>query len=127
MTTEPEYLSAAEPLVLIGVGGFAGAVLRHLVSAAIPSSFPWGTLLVNVGGAFLLSVLLYEAHVANALSAETRLVVGVGFCSSLTTYSTFAVETTQLTPGLAAANVGANYALAIGGVLLGRVVARWAS
>lgn len=127
MPTKTEHLSRAAPLVLIAVGGFAGAVLRHLVSAGLPAAFPWGTLVVNVGGTFLLSILLYEAHLANVVSAETRLVVGVGFCSSFTTYSTFALETTQLSPELAAANVGANYALGIGAVLLGQVVARWAS
>ena len=120
-------LSRIEPLALIAVGGFAGAVLRHLVSVALPASFPWGTLAVNVGGAFLLSVLLYEAHLADALSAETRLVVGTGFCSSFTTYSTFAVETTALSPELAVANVAANYALGMGAVVAGQLAARWAS
>mgnify|MGYP006281434297 CR=1 len=117
----------AKPYVLIATGGFLGAVLRHAVAVAFPAAFPWGTLLANVSGTFLLGLLLYERHIADRLSAETRLVAGTGFCSSFTTYSTFAVETTQLSPELAALNVGANYALGFLAVLLGQVVARWVS
>jgi CrcB protein len=115
------------PLALIATGGFLGAVLRHGVAVALPAAFPWGTLVANVGGTFLLGFLLYERHLADRLSAETRLLAGTGFCSSFTTYSTFAVETTQLSPELAALNVGANYALGALAVLLGRLVARWVS
>ena len=115
------------PLLLVGVGGFAGAVLRHVLAVQVPGDLPWGTLAANVLGAFLLGVLLYEAHLRNLLSAETRLLVGTGFCSSLTTYSTFALETTQLDPALATANVAGTYALGFGAVLLGQAVARWLS
>jgi len=113
------------PLLLVGAGGFAGAVLRHVLAVQVPGDLPWGTLAANVLGAFLLGVLLYEAHLRDLLSAETRLLVGTGFCSSLTTYSTFALETTQLEPALAAANVAVTYALGFGAILLGQAVARW--
>jgi CrcB protein len=59
--------------------------------------------------------------------ASSGLCFGTGFCSSLTTDSTFAVETSQLAPGLAAANVGLNYTLGFAAVLLGRLTARWPS
>jgi CrcB protein len=118
-------LTRLEPLVLIAVGGFVGAVLRHAVALALPATpLPWGTLAANVVGSFALGVLLYEAHLADALSPETRLVLGTGFLSSFTTYSTFAVETAGLDPRLAVANVAANYALAFLAVLFGRFVAR---
>jgi CrcB protein len=113
--------------VLVAVGGFAGATLRHAVAVALPATFPWGTLGANVGGCFLLAVLLYERHLADRLSVETRLVFGTGFCSSFTTYSTFAAETAGLTPRLAAANVAANYTLGLLAVLCGGAVARWVS
>ncbi|RXK49979.1 fluoride efflux transporter FluC [Halorientalis pallida] len=114
-----------EPLVLIAVGGFVGAVLRHAVALALPATpLPWGTLAANVAGSFALGVLLYEAHLADALSPETRLVLGTGFLSSFTTYSTFAVETAGLDPQLLVANVAANYALGFAAVLAGRFVAR---
>ncbi|WP_136716620.1 fluoride efflux transporter FluC [Halorientalis salina] len=118
-------LERVEPLLLIAVGGFVGAALRHTLAVALPAAaFPWGTLAANVLGSFALGLLLYENRLAGALSAETRLVVGTGFLSSFTTYSTFAVETTTLAPPLAVANVAANYALGFAAVLCGRWVAR---
>lgn len=113
-----------EPLVLVALGGFAGATCRYLVDLAAPVGFPWGTLAVNVVGSFLLGVLLYESRLVGALSAETRLVVGTGFLSSFTTYSTFALETASLDPRLAVVNVAANYALGLLAVLAGRLLAR---
>jgi CrcB protein len=121
------FRERARPLALVATGGFLGAVLRHAVAVGLPTAFPLGTLVANVGGTFLLGLLLYERHIADRLSVETRLVAGTGFCSSFTTYSTFALETTQLSPGLAALNVGANYALGFLAVLLGQLVARWVS
>lgn len=123
--TATRALERLEPLALVGVGGFAGAALRHAVAATLPGGFPWGTLAVNVLGSFALGVLLYEARLVGALSADTRLVLGTGFLSSFTTYSTFAVQTAALSPPVAAANVGANYALGAAAVVAGRHVARW--
>ncbi|MFC4448886.1 CrcB family protein [Halorussus aquaticus] len=108
-----------EPLVLVGVGGFAGAVLRHAVAVALPGGFPWGTLAVNVVGSFALGVLLSESKLAGRISVETRLVLGNGFLSSFTTYSTFALQTTTLSPSWAVVNVGANYALGFAAVVAG--------
>jgi CrcB protein len=127
MVDRSHALARAVPLVLVAVGGFAGALSRHAVSVALAGSFPWGTLAANVAGSFALGVLLYERHLADALSAETRLAVGTGFLSSFTTYSTFALETVTLagTPALAVANVGGNYLLGFLAVIAGRQVARW--
>ena len=118
-------LERVEPLLLIAVGGFVGATLRHAVAVALPAGIlPWGTLAANVLGSFALGVLLYESHLAGVLSPETRLVVGTGFLSSFTTYSTFAVETAGLVPELAVANVVVNYVLGFTAILGGRWVAR---
>lgn len=118
-------LARARRVALIGGGGFAGALARHLVAVAAPVSFPWGTLAVNVLGSFCLGVLVYESVLAGRLTPGTRLVVGTGFLSSFTTYSTFALETASLSPGLAATNVVANYGLGLVAVLAGRRVAGW--
>jgi CrcB protein len=131
-----ERLRRLEPLLLIAAGGFVGAALRFAVAEALPAeALPWGTLAANVAGAFLLSILLYENRLVGSLSPETRLVVGTGFCSSFTTYSTFAVETAALAglpgiatgaggPLLAVTNVALNYVLGFAAIGLGQVVAR---
>jgi len=114
-------------LALIAAGGFVGAAGRHALALASPAVFPWGTLAANVLGTTLLAVLLYDRRLADRLDPETRLLLGTGFCSSFTTYSTFAAETATLAPELAAVNVLANYTLGFLGVLLGRGVARWST
>lgn len=125
-TDRPTHvLTRLEPFALIAVGGFTGAVLRHTVALVLPATLlPWGTLTANVAGSFALGILLYEARLADALSPETRLVLGTGFLSSFTTYSTFAVETARLDPQLLVANVAANYVFGFLAVLLGRFIAR---
>jgi CrcB protein len=120
-------LARFEPVLLVALGGFAGAISRYGVALALPETFPWGTLAVNVLGSFVLGVLLYERHLADALSAETRLVAGTGFLSSFTTYSTFALETVELAPRLAVANVAGTYTLGLVAVVCGRAVAGWLS
>jgi len=112
---------------LVAVGGFAGAVCRYAVAVALPAAFPWGTLAVNVAGAFLLGVVVYGTAGLRRLPEAARLVVATGFLSSFTTYSTFAAETAALSPALAAANVAANYALGFLAVVLARGVVLWRS
>ena len=111
-------------LALVAAGGFVGATARYGVGLALPTGFPWGTLTVNVAGSFALAVVLYEERLRGALGPETRLLVGTGFLSSFTTYSTFATETASLAPEMAILNVAANYGLGLLAVLAGRSVAR---
>lgn len=114
-------LDRLRPLALVGVGGFAGAVLRYGIGATLPGGFPWATLAVNVAGSLALGALVAEQRLVGRFDAEVRLLVGTGFLSSFTTYSTFAVETAGLSPTLAAANVGANYALGFAAAMAGRL------
>lgn len=116
----------AVALALVGVGGFAGTVLRHLFTVAMPTA-ALGTLLVNVLGSFGLGLVLSDSSLADHVSLRTRLILATGLLSSFTTYSTFALETTQFEPLWAAGYVGANYALAFQAVVLAQVLARWAS
>ncbi|KKC49186.1 MULTISPECIES: CrcB family protein [Paenibacillus] len=75
----------------IGIGGFAGAILRfvliELVRKRSSSGFPYGTLLVNLSGSFLIG-LLYGA------TSDSRLILllGTGFLGAYTTFSTFQYE-----------------------------------
>ncbi|MDZ7746470.1 MAG: CrcB family protein [Halobacteriales archaeon] len=119
----------SEPtLTFVAVGGALGAVCRWGVGVALAGpAFPIGTLVVNVVGAFLLGVLLYERRLRNAFSSRTRLVAGTGFLSSFTTYSTFAAESVALDPALVGLNLTANYAFGFIAVVAGRSVARWLS
>ena len=125
MPTRPS-LDRFGPLLLVAAGGFAGATARYGVGLAFPAAFPWGTLTVNVAGSFALGVVLYEARLLGALGSDVRLLLGTGFLSSFTTYSTFAAQTMALSPAMAVLNVTANYGLGLLAVLAGRsAVRRW--
>ena len=79
-------------LMLIGIGGFAGSVLRYVLSMAmlplyLRTGFPSGTLAVNVAGSLLIGVM------ASLLKQDAWYYLGaVGFCGGFTTFSTFSLE-----------------------------------
>ena len=75
-------------LLLVALGGAVGAALRFVVAHHLDSRVPWGTLLVNVAGSFLLGLWSGLALEGNAMA-----LLGVGFCGGFTTYSAFAVQT----------------------------------
>lgn len=84
-------------LLLVGLGGFFGSVLRYLVSGWVQGfapglTFPWGTLSVNLAGCFLLGIAAGWMEVRGMLAPETRLLVVVGFLGGFTTFSTFGLE-----------------------------------
>lgn len=83
----PAWVTA---VLLVAIGGAGGAVLRHLidlgVAARVNGDFPWGILAANVAGSFLLGLTLPHAPPTVAL------VLGVGLCGALTTYSTVAAN-----------------------------------
>jgi CrcB protein len=127
--TESHPLHSLEAVALVAIGGFAGSNLRYFVDLVVGGL--GATLAVNAAGSFALGVLVYEASTAELLAPETRSVLATGFLSSLTTYSTFALQTVQSPPLWLVANVAANYALGFAGVLTGRAVVtrlhrRWA-
>jgi CrcB protein len=91
---------ALEHALYIGVGGFLGANARYFMSLGIGAllgrSFPFGTLIINVSGSFLLAVFL--GWVARQVHFEeaVRLLVAVGFFGAYTTFSSFANESIAL-------------------------------
>lgn len=88
-------------LLAVALGGSFGAVIRYLVSTGVYQclgrGFPYGTLVVNVVGSFLLG-LLTEALILQrvAISLEYRAAILVGFIGAFTTFSTFSLETVYL-------------------------------
>ncbi|MGJ7034122.1 fluoride efflux transporter FluC [Anoxybacillus eryuanensis] len=80
----------------VAIGGALGALCRYGVALIFPFlTFPWGTLLVNYIGSFLLGAL--TSYVGKRKIAEwLRLAIGTGFCGGLTTMSTFSKETVML-------------------------------
>lgn len=83
-------------ILLVGTGGFLGTTARFLTSryfaAYFPSSFPYGTFVVNVIGCFLIGLIYGISEKGNFLSTEWRLILTVGFCGGFTTFSAFAAE-----------------------------------
>ncbi|MFW6265377.1 MAG: CrcB family protein, partial [Halanaeroarchaeum sp.] len=69
-----DTLRTIESLVLIAIGGFAGANLRYLLADVVGGAT--GTLFVNVLGSFALGFLLYEARYSGIISNRSRIVVG---------------------------------------------------
>lgn len=78
--------------LLVAAGAFVGAPLRFLVASWLDDErFPYGTLLVNVAGSFLLGLLS-----GAAIAGDGMALLGIGFCGGFTTYSAFAVQTHRL-------------------------------
>jgi CrcB protein len=119
-------------ILLVGFGGFAGAVLRYgagrLVVRYAGSGFPWATLAVNVLGSLLLGAFVGSAQGAAQPSQSMRLLVAVGLLGSFTTFSTFGAETLELAQagalGRAVAYAGASLVLGLAAVWLGAAWAR---
>lgn len=91
-------------LLIIGAGGFVGAVCRFLFSGWVQSlsrtfTFPYGTLAVNVIGSFLVGCLSYLSYNRSFLNPEVRLFLIIGFLGAFTTFSSFSNETISLFRG----------------------------
>ena len=116
----------------VAIGSAAGGVLRFLLGALIQqktgSTFPVGTLAINVGGSFVLGFLLRYALGGPAISPEIRAFLTAGLCGGFTTFSTFSYETAALIEDgdyhRAAWYLGLSVALSLGAVFLGAGLAR---
>ena len=84
--------------LLVGSGGFAGAVMRYALGAAVHrhlplTTFPYGTLSVNLLGCFLIGALAGLADSRQLFAPEFRAFVFIGVLGGFTTFSTFGFET----------------------------------
>lgn len=88
-------------IILIGIGGFIGAVLRYLVGNAAQSwtksdTFPFGTLIVNLVGCLMIGFLSHVGESSQIVTAEARSFMFIGILGAFTTFSTFSNETINL-------------------------------
>ena len=88
--------------LLIALGGALGSVLRFFLSGAVAShfgeTFPWGTLIVNVSGSFVIGFIasLTGPEGRWFASGETRMFLMTGICGGYTTFSSFSLQTLNL-------------------------------
>jgi len=108
--------------LLICLGGAVGTAARYGVSVwareAFGPVFPWGTLIVNVAGSFLLGAIMYLGLNTTLLSPTARLALGTGVMGGFTTYSSFNYETIALAEGRAQRLALLNLAVTVVGCLV---------
>jgi CrcB protein len=121
-------------LLLVGAGGFFGAISRYLVdgwvATATGGGFPWGTLVVNLTGSFVLGVLFAASVERDLLPAAIRAPVLIGFIGAYTTFSTLTLESWRLVKDgsylAAVGNIGGSMALGMIAVVAGLAIGRLA-
>jgi len=126
-------LATLHQIVLVGLGGFVGSVLRFAVSGFVQrwdpgGSFPIGTLAVNALGCFAIGALAGLAESRQVFGSELRLFLFLGLLGGFTTFSTFGYETHALLRDgdsfKAGLNVVASTALCLVLVWLGHALGR---
>ncbi|WP_425290812.1 fluoride efflux transporter CrcB [Spirosoma linguale] len=123
------------PYILVFLGGGAGSLLRYATGRLMPAtllgtSFPTPILVVNVVASFVLGAVMGWV-LSRAVGDDLRLLLGVGFCGGLSTFSSFSNDTVVLLqsnrPGAALINIGLNVSLCLlasaGGLWLGQKTA----
>lgn len=117
---------------LVGLAGACGALARYLLGRFIAeragSTFPLGTLLINLSGAFVIG-LLFALTAHRLLSAPAQTVLATGFLGGYTTYSTMSWEGVQLARGgstmRGALYLGGSLCLGLLAAALGWLVGGW--
>jgi CrcB protein len=121
-------IKGIEEFVFLSVGALAGAFLRYRIvsSPIILGALPINVLTVNIIGSFILGIFSVLSVIWN-LETKYSLLVAIGFCGSLTTMSSFALETTNLMDDkefyAVALNIILNVGLSLGAVYAGRIIA----
>ena len=108
----------------VAVGGALGCVARYACTSLairwLGAAFPWGTLLVNVSGSFVIGVLaaLVTADGRPALGPDARAFFMVGILGGFTTFSSFSLDTLELARSGAFGAAAANAALSLASCLV---------
>jgi CrcB protein len=107
-------------MVLAGaIGAVSRYVVDDVVKTRLEGRFPWGTLVINVTGSFVLGVVTGLA-LYHGLGLVPKTAIGVGFCGAYTTFSTFSYETVAL---VEAGAIGPAVGNALGSIVLGLAAA----
>lgn len=123
-------------ILLVGVGGFFGAVMRYVVTNWVQDFFhvlslPYGTLTVNLLGCLIIGLLGGLSESRNLLNQEARALLFIGVLGGFTTFSTFGYETVQLLrdgQSLAAfSNIGLQVCMGLVAVWIGYSISQTAS
>ena len=119
-------------LLLVGLGGFVGTLGRYWLSGLIArrygETFPYGTLVVNALGCFVIGFLFYFFYERSLTAPTSRTVIFIGLLGGFTTFSSYGLQTfTLLRDGevlLALANIAASNVLCLVLVWLGFTLAK---
>ena len=111
----------------VAIGGALGSVSRFwlngLVSEKTGATFPWGTLVINIGGSFVIGILGAVANPEGRLNSQTRQFITqflmIGVCGGFTTFSSFSLQTLNLVRDREWLYAGGNVALSVALCLLG--------
>ena len=123
-------------ILLVGVGGCFGAVMRYVVTNWVQDFFhvlslPYGTLTVNLLGCLIIGLLGGLSESRNLLNQEARALLFIGVLGGFTTFSTFGYETVQLLrdgQSLAAfSNIGLQVCMGLVAVWIGYSISQTAS
>ncbi|MDI6026057.1 fluoride efflux transporter CrcB [Corticibacterium sp. UT-5YL-CI-8] len=109
-------------IAFVAVGGAIGATLRHLVNGfalrLLGPGFPWGTMAINIVGAFVMGVFIETLTRRFGASNELRLLVATGILGGFTTFSAFSLDFAVLWErGAALPALGYALASVIGSIL----------
>ena len=89
-----------QKLLNLTIGGAAGTIARYVLAGVVyrfaGTSFPYGTLIVNVSGCFILGFLASLSDKKFILGPDARLLLMIGFCGAFTTFSTLIFESDNL-------------------------------
>lgn len=121
-----------DKILIIGTGGFIGAVLRYIVGNLAQlwtkaENFPAGTLIVNLIGCLVISFLSHVGENSDLITPQARSFLFVGMLGAFTTFSTFSNDTVNLFRGgqffYSVLNVAAHIFIGLAAVWIGRQAA----